>query len=223
MASAPQGLGPNAPDGDVDPLWREVLGRRLRELRRSQGGTLTRTARRAGISTQYLSEVERGRKDASSEIIAAIAGALGLRIGEVAWMAAADLLTAAGLAAADLTAADPAVADLAAADLAAAGPAVAELTAASRPAADRAAAGRAAAGRAVGRRGAADAAWRGPADAAWRGQADAARLSVVRPIGTRLARGDLTHDDLTRTLGGGSNGCAATGPVALAGSLALAA
>lgn len=85
---------------EVEPLWREVLGRRLRHARRAQRRTLTETARRAGISPQYLSEVERGRKDASSEIIAAIAGALGYSLGEVAWMAATDLLAAAGLTAA---------------------------------------------------------------------------------------------------------------------------
>lgn len=60
-----------------EPLWREVLGRRLRTLREGQGQTLTATARRAGISPQYLSEIERGRKEPSSEMIAAVAGALG--------------------------------------------------------------------------------------------------------------------------------------------------
>jgi len=60
-----------------EPLWREVLGQRLRALRMDQGQTLSRTASRAGISPQYLSEVERGRKEPSSEMIAALAGALG--------------------------------------------------------------------------------------------------------------------------------------------------
>jgi len=57
-------------------LWREVLGERLRSLRLHQGETLVETAIRAGVSPQYLSEVERGRKEPSSEMIAAIAGAL---------------------------------------------------------------------------------------------------------------------------------------------------
>ena len=39
--------------------------------------TLVGRLRRAGISPQYLSEVERGRKDPSSEVLAAISGALG--------------------------------------------------------------------------------------------------------------------------------------------------
>jgi transcriptional regulator with XRE-family HTH domain len=61
----------------LEPLWRDVLGRALRELRHEHGERLVETAARAGISPQYLSEVERGRKDPSSEMLAAIAGALG--------------------------------------------------------------------------------------------------------------------------------------------------
>src|SRR5205807_6811620 len=60
-----------------EPLWREVLGQRLRALRLDQSETLSQTAGRAGISPQYLSEIERGRKEPSSEMIAALAGALG--------------------------------------------------------------------------------------------------------------------------------------------------
>jgi len=57
----------------AEPLWREVLGQRLRALRLRQRETLSQTAGRAGISPQYLSEVERGRKEPSSEMIAALA------------------------------------------------------------------------------------------------------------------------------------------------------
>jgi transcriptional regulator with XRE-family HTH domain len=60
-----------------EPLWREVLGQRLRALRLDQRETLAETAGRAGISPQYLSEIERGRKEPSSEMIAALTGALG--------------------------------------------------------------------------------------------------------------------------------------------------
>ncbi|MEV5648430.1 helix-turn-helix transcriptional regulator [Nocardia sp. NPDC052254] len=67
----------------TEPLWREVLGERLRELRRDQAETLAETAGRAGISPQYLSEIERGRKEPSSEMIAALAGALGTSLGEL--------------------------------------------------------------------------------------------------------------------------------------------
>ena len=60
----------------AEPLWREALGERLRALRHERGDTLDETAERAGISMQYLSEIERGRKEPSSEMIAAVAGAL---------------------------------------------------------------------------------------------------------------------------------------------------
>jgi transcriptional regulator with XRE-family HTH domain len=59
-----------------EPLWRDVVGRQLRERRRSRGYTLKHVAQRAGVSPQYLSEIERGRKEPSSEMIAAVAGAL---------------------------------------------------------------------------------------------------------------------------------------------------
>jgi transcriptional regulator with XRE-family HTH domain len=74
-----------------EPLWREVVGARLRHLRRRRGLTLAETARLAGISPQYLSEVERGRKDPSSEVLAAITGALGEPLVEVAHLATLDL------------------------------------------------------------------------------------------------------------------------------------
>ena len=74
-----------------EPLWREVVGARLRHLRRRRGLTLVRAAALAGISPQYLSEVERGRKDPSSEVLAAISGALGEPLVEVTHLATLDL------------------------------------------------------------------------------------------------------------------------------------
>ena len=74
-----------------EPLWREVLGRRLRVLRQEQQETLAETAARAGISPQYLSEIERGRKEPSSEMIAALAGALGLTLIDLTEQVAGDL------------------------------------------------------------------------------------------------------------------------------------
>jgi transcriptional regulator with XRE-family HTH domain len=53
-----------------------MLGAHLRTLRHERDETLTETARRAGVSTQYLSEIERGAKEPSSEVIAAVAEAL---------------------------------------------------------------------------------------------------------------------------------------------------
>jgi transcriptional regulator with XRE-family HTH domain len=74
-----------------EPLWREVLGRRLRVLRQEQQETLSETATRAGISPQYLSEIERGRKEPSSEMIAALAGALGTTLIDLTEQVAGDL------------------------------------------------------------------------------------------------------------------------------------
>lgn len=60
----------------TEPLWRHVVGARLRDLRRARAATINDIARRAGVSPQYLSEMERGRKEPSSEMLAAVAGAL---------------------------------------------------------------------------------------------------------------------------------------------------
>lgn len=68
----------------LEPLWREVLGGHLRELRADRNQTLVDTARRAGISPQYLSEIERGLKEPSSEMISAVAGALDTTLAEIA-------------------------------------------------------------------------------------------------------------------------------------------
>ena len=68
-----------------------MLGHRLRALRLDQRETLSETAGRAGISPQYLSEVERGRKEPSSEMIAALAGALGTTLTELTGQVAGDL------------------------------------------------------------------------------------------------------------------------------------
>ncbi len=67
-------------DDAPEPLWREVVGRELREERQIQERTLADVAEDAGVSVQYLSEVERGRKEPSSEILGAVSGALGLRL-----------------------------------------------------------------------------------------------------------------------------------------------
>ena len=65
---------------DPEPLWREQLGDRLRRERQAREERLVDVAERAGVSTQYLSEVERGLKDPSSEMLQAIAGALDLTV-----------------------------------------------------------------------------------------------------------------------------------------------
>jgi len=69
------------------PLLRDVYGTVLRRERRRQRRTLDDVASRAGVSIQYLSEIERGRKEASSEILAAVCASLGA--GLAAFLAAA--------------------------------------------------------------------------------------------------------------------------------------
>ncbi|PAK95432.1 transcriptional regulator, XRE family protein [Brevibacterium casei] len=71
-------------------LWRQALGRVVRVRRTELGLTLAEVSRRSGVSTQYLSEIERGLKDPSSEVIEAIADVLGLALPQVLVLAAAD-------------------------------------------------------------------------------------------------------------------------------------
>jgi transcriptional regulator with XRE-family HTH domain len=66
-------------------------------LRLERGEKLIDTASRAGVSPQYLSEVERGRKDPSSEMIAAMAGALDVTLIDLTEQVAGDLRFVAGL------------------------------------------------------------------------------------------------------------------------------
>lgn len=57
-------------------LVRQELGDVLRDLRLQKGRTLRQVAGKASVALGYLSEVERGQKEASSEIIASVADAL---------------------------------------------------------------------------------------------------------------------------------------------------
>jgi transcriptional regulator with XRE-family HTH domain len=66
-----------------EPLWRDLIGDVLRRERQAQDRTLQDVADAARISMPYLSELERGRKEASSEILAATARALGLRLSDL--------------------------------------------------------------------------------------------------------------------------------------------
>lgn len=81
-----------------DPLWRDVLGDELRRLRHERRETLSETADRAGVSPQYLSEIERGLKEPSSEMIAAVGGALDVTLVDLT-LAVVDTLRAADPAA----------------------------------------------------------------------------------------------------------------------------
>lgn len=73
------------------PLWREAVGREMRRERQEREERIADVADRAGISPQYLSELERGCKDPSSEVMEAVAGALGLRTVDLARRAAGRL------------------------------------------------------------------------------------------------------------------------------------
>ncbi|WP_231902692.1 helix-turn-helix domain-containing protein [Microbacterium sp. TNHR37B] len=64
-------------------MWREALGAELRWRRAVRGETLASVAARAGVSGQYLSEIERGRKEASSEVLAALGRAHGMSLSAV--------------------------------------------------------------------------------------------------------------------------------------------
>jgi transcriptional regulator with XRE-family HTH domain len=61
-------------------LLRHVIGAALRRIRLDGGRTLREVATTANISMPYLSEIERGRKEPSSEILAGICAALGLTL-----------------------------------------------------------------------------------------------------------------------------------------------
>jgi ribosome-binding protein aMBF1 (putative translation factor) len=87
-ATRPPGRGQTHPRSPAPPpvpdppeeLWRTLVGRRLRAERLRRGETQSVVAARAGISVQYLSELERGRKEPSSEVLAAATAALGLTL-----------------------------------------------------------------------------------------------------------------------------------------------
>lgn len=57
-------------------LVRQEIGEVLRDVRLQKGRTLRQVASRASVALGYLSEVERGQKEASSEILASVAYAL---------------------------------------------------------------------------------------------------------------------------------------------------
>ena len=64
-------------------VLRTLLGDALREIRLRQHRTLREVSSSARVSLGYLSEVERGQKEASSELLASICRALGVRLSDV--------------------------------------------------------------------------------------------------------------------------------------------
>jgi transcriptional regulator with XRE-family HTH domain len=85
-------FGPAQRQQAPSPLLRTIVGGVLRRTRLSQRRTLADVAASARISMQYLSELERGRKEASSEILAALCRALRLDLSELLAAVGHDLL-----------------------------------------------------------------------------------------------------------------------------------
>ncbi|MFE3827115.1 helix-turn-helix domain-containing protein [Streptomyces sp. NPDC059092] len=75
-----------------EPLWRHLVGDVLRRERQAQERTLKDVAEAARISMPYLSELERGRKEASSEVLAAAAQALGLGLADLLALSHGELV-----------------------------------------------------------------------------------------------------------------------------------
>ena len=78
--------------GRPRPLLRTMLGEVLRRTRLEQRRTLADVARVARVSMPYLSEVERGRKEASSEVLAAICDSLHIDLSDLLAEARRDLI-----------------------------------------------------------------------------------------------------------------------------------
>jgi len=74
----PDRPGPDERPGGHESRLRDVLGNELRDERRRQQRTLSDVAEQAAVSLPYLSEVERGAKEVSSDVLAAICDALEL-------------------------------------------------------------------------------------------------------------------------------------------------
>ncbi len=64
-------------------LFRTELGEVLRDARQAQGRTLRDVAAASSVSLGYLSELERGTKEASSELLSAVCAGLGLTLSEL--------------------------------------------------------------------------------------------------------------------------------------------
>jgi transcriptional regulator with XRE-family HTH domain len=73
------------------PLLRTMVGDVLRRTRLEQGRTLAEVAQQAKVSMPYLSELERGLKEGSSEVLAAICDALGLDLSDLLAQVGSDL------------------------------------------------------------------------------------------------------------------------------------
>ena len=87
--AAPEATKPNY--GKKVVLLRQVIGEELRRRRMEQKRTLRQVSNLAQVSLGYLSEVERGQKEASSELLASIAHALDTPLSELLSGVAAEV------------------------------------------------------------------------------------------------------------------------------------
>ena len=85
-------------------LLRTHIGSTLRAVRTEQGRTLREVAKSARVSLGYLSEVERGHKEASSELLNSICAALNISLAEVLFSIANELTATPVLAVVDVAA-----------------------------------------------------------------------------------------------------------------------
>lgn len=76
-------IAPTAAAARRPVLLRQVVGEQLRARRQQQGRTLREVSRSAQVSLGYLSEVERGHKEPSSELLASICAALDATLSDV--------------------------------------------------------------------------------------------------------------------------------------------
>jgi transcriptional regulator with XRE-family HTH domain len=75
-----------------DPLLRSLIGAALRRTRQEQERTLADVADTAGVSVPYLSEIERGRKEPSSEVLGAVCDALRIELVDLVAMVGRQLV-----------------------------------------------------------------------------------------------------------------------------------
>lgn len=76
----------------AEPLLRDLIGGVIRRARHDQERTLADVAGDAGVSVPYLSEIERGRKEPSSEMLAAVCRALDLDLLDLVSLTYVDLV-----------------------------------------------------------------------------------------------------------------------------------
>lgn len=86
---------PVVPRPVTEPLLREALGGALRAFRSERNITLRELAEKSRVSPGYLSELERGRKEVSSELLASVCHALGVSVSDVVIEAAGTMAVAA--------------------------------------------------------------------------------------------------------------------------------